>query len=93
MHERGLLEREVRERPLRPVVEQAGEETVQRILTQGLLAKGTTFEIIVSGKVGLKEIETLIRKLQIDKELLADESDEKTEIDLKLPGLAIVNRR
>jgi hypothetical protein len=51
----------------------AGQE---RELTSGLLSKGTNFRLIVSGPIGVKEIETLIKKLEIDKELLADESEE-----------------
>ncbi len=30
----------------------------------------------VSGQVGVKEIERLIKKLQLDKEILADQEDE-----------------
>lgn len=48
---------------------------MQRMLTQGMLSKGSTFEIIVTGKIGPREIDTLIRKLEIDKEILADEDD------------------
>ena len=32
--------------------------------------------LIVSGHVGVREIERLIRKLELDKEILADESGE-----------------
>ena len=49
---------------------------MQRMLTQGMLSKGSTFEIIVTGQIGPKEIDTLIRKLQIDKEILADSNDD-----------------
>lgn len=44
----------------------------ERELTTGMLAKGASFRLIVSGAIGVKEIERLIRKLEIDKEILAD---------------------
>jgi hypothetical protein len=47
----------------------------ERELTTGMLAKDASFRLIVSGKVGVKEIERLIQKLVIDKEILADEDD------------------
>jgi hypothetical protein len=47
----------------------------ERELTTGLLAKGATFRLIVSGRIGEKEIDRLIRKLQLDKEILADTDD------------------
>lgn len=52
---------------------------MQRMLTQGMLSKNSTFEIIVTGKIGPKEIETLIRKLEIDKAILADDDDGEVE--------------
>ena len=45
----------------------------ERELTTGLLSKDSSFRLIVSGPVGVKEIERLIRKLELDKEILADE--------------------
>jgi hypothetical protein len=47
----------------------------ERELTTGLLAKEASFRLIVSGKIGVKEIERLIQKLEIDKEILADQND------------------
>ena len=44
----------------------------ERELTTGLLSKNASFRLIVSGDVGVKEIERLIAKLQLDKEILAD---------------------
>jgi hypothetical protein len=35
----------------------------------------------VSGKIGPKEIDTLIKKLAIDKEILASQDDNETEAD------------
>ena len=44
----------------------------ERELTTGLLAKEASFRLVVSGKIGVKEIERLIQKLEIDKEILAE---------------------
>ena len=49
--------------------------TGERELTTGLLSKDANFRLIVSGTVGVKEIERLIAKLNLDKEILA-ETDE-----------------
>jgi hypothetical protein len=35
-----------------------------------------SFRLIVSGNIGVKEIERLIKKLEIDKEILADQDDD-----------------
>ncbi len=48
-------------------------ESGERELATGMLSKDATFRVIVSGRVGVREIETLIRKLEIDKEIIADE--------------------
>ncbi len=48
----------------------------ERELTTGLLSKEANFRLIVSGAVGVKEIERLIRKLELDKEILADADDD-----------------
>jgi len=48
----------------------------ERELTTGLLAKDASFRLIVSGPVGVKEIERLIQKLELDKEILAEQDDE-----------------
>lgn len=58
----------------RPPVKQRSIEMTEgeRELTTGILSKGATFRVIVSGHVGEKEIERLIRKLEFDKEILAD---------------------
>jgi hypothetical protein len=49
----------------------------ERELTTGLLAKDASFRLIVSGTIGVREIERLIRKLELDKEILADEGEDK----------------
>jgi len=48
----------------------------ERELTTGLLSKDASFRLIVSGNVGVKEIERLIKKLELDNEILADQDDE-----------------
>jgi hypothetical protein len=48
----------------------------ERELTTGLLSKDASFRLIVSGPIGVREIERLIKKLEFDKEILADEGDE-----------------
>jgi hypothetical protein len=53
----------------------------ERELTAGLLSKDANFRLIVSGQIGVKEIERLIAKLNIDKEILA-ETDAGAEEDL-----------
>jgi hypothetical protein len=48
--------------------------------TTGLLSKDANFRLIVSGHVGVKEIERLIKKLELDKEILAEQVEsESTE--------------
>ena len=44
----------------------------ERELVTGLLSKNASFRLIVSGDVGVKEIERLIAKLELDKEILAE---------------------
>lgn len=51
----------------------------ERELTTGLLAKEASFRLIVSGKIGVKEIERLIQKLEIDKDILADQDEAESE--------------
>jgi hypothetical protein len=48
----------------------------ERELTTGLLSKDANFRLIVSGPVGVKEIERLIRKLEFDKEILAEQGED-----------------
>lgn len=45
----------------------------ERELTTGLLAKDASFRLIVTGQIGVKEIERLIQKLELDKEILAEQ--------------------
>jgi hypothetical protein len=53
----------------------------ERELTTGLLSKETRFRVIVNGPVGVREIERLIKKLEYDKEILADEGEEANTVE------------
>jgi hypothetical protein len=57
--------------PPKPPVRQAKDALMEseRELTTGLLSKDASFRLIVSGSVGVKEIERLIKKLELDKEI------------------------
>ena len=46
--------------------------TGERELTTGLFSKDANFRLLVTGTVGVKEIERLIAKLELDKEILAE---------------------
>lgn len=48
----------------------------ERVLTTGLLSKNANFRLIVTGEVGVKEIERLISKLELDKEILGDKDED-----------------
>ncbi|RSU61927.1 hypothetical protein DAH55_05790 [Sphingomonas koreensis] len=52
----------------------------ERVLQSGMLSKVASYRVIVSGPVGEAEIDRLIRKLEMDKEILAD-PDPTTSID------------
>ena len=43
----------------------------ERVLEEGVLSKTSKYRILVSGEIGQKEIEILIRRLEISKESLA----------------------
>ena len=64
--------------PIRPQREAKIMEG-ERELTSGLLSRDTRFRLIVSGEIGVKEIERLIKKLELDKEILADHDEDQTE--------------
>jgi hypothetical protein len=51
----------------------------ERELTTGLLSKDASFRLLVSGQIGVKEIERLIKKLEIDKEILAEKDSAEEE--------------
>ena len=44
----------------------------ERILQDGILSRDATYRIIVSGRIGAREIERLIAKLELDKEILSE---------------------
>ena len=56
----------------------------ERELTTGLLSKEAGFRLIVHGVIGEKEIDRLIRKLQLDKEILADSDEDSVAPHNKL---------
>ena len=51
--------------------------TGERELVTGLLSKDASFRVIVSGAIGVKEIDRLIRKLELDKEILAEADEDE----------------
>ena len=52
----------------------------ERILQSGMLSKTASYRVIVSGKVGEAELNRLLRKIEMDKEILADDfSDPETD--------------
>lgn len=44
----------------------------ERVLQAGMLSKSASYRLIVSGPVGVAEIDRLLKKLEVDKEILAD---------------------
>jgi hypothetical protein len=48
----------------------------ERVLQSGMLSKAASYRVIVSGPVGTAEIERLLKKLEMDKEILADPDPE-----------------
>ena len=48
----------------------------ERVLEEGVLSKTSKYRILVSGEIGQKEIELLIRRLEISKESLAGKDKE-----------------
>jgi hypothetical protein len=69
--------------PLPPPADQRRVRVMEgeRELTTGLLSKDSSFRLIVNGRIGVKEIEMLIKKLQLDKEILADEEQAGDETE------------
>lgn len=52
---------------------------VERELASGHLSKNTRFLLIVTGHIGSKEIDNLIRKLEIDRDVLMVASEKQTQ--------------
>ncbi len=44
-------------------------------LDDWIMAKDASFRLIVTGNVGVKEIERLMKKRELDKEILADQEE------------------
>jgi len=51
----------------------------ERKLLSGFLSKDTQFAVMISGPVGAAEIAVLIRKLEIDREILSRAAGIETE--------------
>lgn len=51
----------------------------ERELTAGMLSKNSRFRLIAHGPITVTEIDRLIAKLQLDKEILAADNDEQAE--------------
>lgn len=49
----------------------------ERVLLSGLMSKTSNFRLLVDGPVTVKEIERLIAKLEMDKDILADDEREE----------------
>jgi hypothetical protein len=64
------------EKKLPPPAKKVTVMESERELTTGLLSKDASFRLIVSGPIGVREIERLIKKLELDKEILADEGED-----------------
>lgn len=58
----------------------------ERILQSGMLSKTASYRVIVSGQVGVAEIDRLLKKLEMDKDILAapdpDENLDEEKFDL-----------
>lgn len=78
----GLTFYDIAARPDRPVTSAVQDRRGERELVAGLLSKEASFRVVVQGVVGVKEIERLIRKLELDKEILADSEAEGSVNDL-----------
>lgn len=76
--------REAAARPNEPSISRAKESLAQelgvsqheRVLASGMLSKTASYRLVVSGRVGVAEIDRLIRKIELDKEILADSNQE-----------------
>jgi hypothetical protein len=55
----------------------------ERVLQSGMLSKSASYRVVVSGPVGVAEIDRLLKKLEMDKEILADpdpETDDASDL-------------
>ena len=53
----------------------------ERVLQSGMLSKASSYRVIVSGPVGVAEINRLLKKIEMDKEILADPDPEPDGVD------------
>lgn len=61
---------------IQPLVKYEKRNTVakphEQVLQEGVLSKTTTYKIIVSGNIGEKEIQRMIDKLELDKDVFKE---------------------
>jgi hypothetical protein len=60
--------------PIKNDIQQLQPGEAERELTRGLLSGEASFRLFVRGKIGVREIERLIKKLELDKEILAEDN-------------------
>jgi hypothetical protein len=53
----------------------------ERELIRGSLSRTASFRLLVSGQVGDKEIERLIRKLELEREIPAEQEIGKSDVN------------
>ena len=53
----------------------------ERVLQSGMLSKTASYRVVVSGLVGVAEIDRLLRKIEMDKEILADSDPEPDRLE------------
>lgn len=71
---------------LKPPVDGGEQEGIamgvhERVLQSGMLSKQATYKVIVSGPVGEAEIDKLIAKIEMDKDILAGPVSERNSVD------------
>lgn len=68
--------------PSQPATRHGGREeglamaVHERVLQSGMLSKHASYRVIVSGPVGIAEIERLIAKIEMDKDILSEPDDD-----------------
>jgi hypothetical protein len=80
------LDRKRSDKPPPPIKKGIELMSGERELTTGLLSREASFRLIVQGRVGKKEIERLIQKLELDKEILSDDESNEIEEVIAKPG-------
>ncbi len=59
----------------------------ERVLQSGMLSKTASYRVVVSGAVGVAEINRLLKKIEMDKEILADADPEPADDKDSFEGL------